>query len=168
MFLWIEQYLPPGRSPGGRYCPGQGPGNSKEHPTVLPDTTSASPRYCINIHQIFPQIIKKNRYIAEKMGYSVNCIRRIYLTEHLGRLIAVGISANHSLAILVYYYSFVFRISPTPIKYLRKINFFVSSLSQINFHSFRCPNHFLFSNYFIVLLPCFQCNLSNSIFEPEN
>ena len=38
-----------GLRPGGRYCPGQSPGNSKEHPTVLPDTSSASPRYCINV-----------------------------------------------------------------------------------------------------------------------
>ena len=53
-------------------------------------------------------------------------------------------------------YSFVFRISPPPIKYLWEINFFVNSLSQIDFHSFRCPSHFLFSNYFIVFLPCFQ------------
>ena len=38
-----------GLRPGGRYCPGHSPGNSKEHPTVLPDTSSASPRYCINV-----------------------------------------------------------------------------------------------------------------------
>ena len=35
--------------PGEARAEGIAPGNSKEHPTVLPDTTSASPRYCINV-----------------------------------------------------------------------------------------------------------------------
>ena len=55
-----------GLRPGGRYCPGQSPGNSKEHPTVLPDTSSASPRYCINLmkQQILPRYHLKDLSIS--------------------------------------------------------------------------------------------------------
>ena len=35
------------------------PGNSKEHPTVLPDTSSASPRYCIRAHQTLENYNKR-------------------------------------------------------------------------------------------------------------
>ena len=78
-------------SPGGRYCPGQGPGNSKEHPTVLPDTTSASPRYCINIHQIFPQIIKKKSVHRRKNGVQ----RKLYKKDLSNRIFRTTYSSWH-------------------------------------------------------------------------
>ena len=50
--------------------------------------TPASLFVCASMHNlqhIFPQIIKKNQYrFREKRGHSANCIKKIYLTEHLG------------------------------------------------------------------------------------